>query len=271
MKPHDPHMDWGMKNRYLSVFNRQSGRTIFYAVDHGYFMGPTTGLDDMQKAIHPVVDYADALMLTRGALRNAVDPWLRKPISLRVSSGTSILNEDLLHEGLAVEIEEAVRLNAAFVAFSVMVGTPQSERDTILEFSRAVDQAERFGIPVLGVVAVGRGLNRDARYLSLATRMVGELGARLVKTYYCENFERVVDTSLVPVVIAGGKKLPEKEALQMARNALDAGAIGVDMGRNVFQAEDPVAMMRALAKLVHEDGTVEDAYAYYQELKGKGG
>ncbi|WP_456411283.1 3-hydroxy-5-phosphonooxypentane-2,4-dione thiolase [Oceanithermus sp.] len=262
-------MDWGMKNRYNSVFNEKSGRTIFFAVDHGYFMGPTTGLEDMYKAIHPAIDYADALMLTRGALRSAVDPKLKKPISLRVSSGTSILNEDLLHEGISVDIEEAVRLNAAFVAFSVMVGTPESERDTILEFSKMVDAAERYGIPTLGVVAVGRGLNRDARYLSLATRMVGELGARLVKTYYCENFERVIETSLVPVVIAGGKKIPEKDALQMARDALDAGAIGVDMGRNVFQADDPVAMMRALAKLVHEDGSVEDAYAYYQELKGK--
>jgi len=263
------HMDWGMENRYNSVFNPKSGRTIFFAVDHGYFMGPTTGLEDMTKAIHPAIDYADALMLTRGALRTSVDPKLKKPISLRVSSGTSILNDDLLHEGISVGIEEAVRLNAAFVAFSVMVGTPESERDTVLEFSRMVDAAERYGIPTLGVVAVGRGLNRDARYLSLATRMVGELGARLVKTYYCENFERVIDTSLVPVVIAGGKKIPEKDALQMARDALDAGAVGVDMGRNVFQAENPVAMMQAIAKLVHEDGTVDDAYAYYQELKDK--
>jgi len=260
-------MDWGMQNRFNSVFNAESGKTIFYAVDHGYFMGPTTGLGDMRKAIHPIVDYADALMLTRGALRTAVDTNLRKPIILRVSSGTSILNEDLLHEGISVSMEEAIRLNAAMVAFSVMIGTESSERDTVLGLSQVIDEAERYGIPTLAVTAVGRGLNRDARYLSLATRMAGELGARMVKTYYCEDFEKVVATSLVPVVIAGGKKIPEKDALTMAYRAMQAGAAGVDMGRNIFQSEDPVAMMQAVGSIVHKGATVDEAYELFLELK----
>jgi putative autoinducer-2 (AI-2) aldolase len=260
-------MDWGMQNRFNSVFNPESGKTIFYAVDHGYFMGPTTGLGDMHSAIHPIIDYADALMLTRGALRASVDPNLRKPVVLRVSSGTSILNQDLLHEGISVGIEEAIRLNVAMVAFSVMIGTESSERDTVLGLSKVIDEAERYGIPTLAVTAVGRGLNRDARYLSLATRMSGELGARMVKTYYCEDFERVAAASLVPVVIAGGKKIPEKDALTMAYRAIQAGAAGVDMGRNIFQSEDPVAMMQAVGTIVHRNATVNEAYELFLELK----
>ncbi len=260
-------MDWGMQNRFNSVFNPESGKTIFYAVDHGYFMGPTTGLGDMHKAIHPIIDYADALMLTRGALRASVDPALRKPVVLRVSSGTSILNQDLLHEGISVGIEEAVRLNAAMVAFSVMIGTESSERDTVLGLSKVIDEAERYGIPTLAVTAVGRGLNRDARYLSLATRMSAELGARMVKTYYCDDFERVTSSSLVPVVIAGGKKIPENDALTMAWRAIQEGAAGVDMGRNIFQSENPVAMMQAVGAIVHKGATVDEAYELYLELK----
>jgi putative autoinducer-2 (AI-2) aldolase len=260
-------MDWGMQNRFNSVINQESGKTIFFAVDHGYFMGPTTGLGDMRKAINPVANYADALMLTRGALRTSVDPSFNKPIVLRVSSGTSILNEDLLHEGISVSIEEAIRMNAAMVAFSVMVGTPSSERDTVLGMSKVIDEAERYGIPTLAVTAVGRGLDRDARYLSLATRMCGELGARMVKTYFCEDFEKVVAASLVPVVIAGGKKIPEKDALTMAYRAIQAGATGVDMGRNIFQSEDPVAMMQAVAAVVHKGATVNEAYEMFLDLK----
>ena len=260
-------MDWGMQNRFNSVINQESGKTIFFAVDHGYFMGPTTGLGDMRKAINPVANYADALMLTRGALRTSVDPSFSKPIVLRVSSGTSILNEDLLHEGISVSIEEAIRMNAAMVAFSVMVGTPSSERDTVLGMSKVIDEAERYGIPTLAVTAVGRGLDRDARYLSLATRMCGELGARMVKTYFCEDFEKVVAASLVPVVIAGGKKIPEKDALTMAYRAIQAGATGVDMGRNIFQSEDPVAMMQAVAAVVHKGATVNEAYEMFLDLK----
>jgi len=262
-------MDWGMQNRFNRVINPESGKTIFFAVDHGYFMGPTTGLGDMRKAIDPVANYADALMLTRGALRTSVDPNYQKPIILRVSSGTSILNEDLLHEGISVSMEEAIRLNATMVAFSVMVGTASSERDTVLGMSKVIDEAERYGIPTLAVTAVGRGLDRDARYLSLATRMCGELGARMVKTYFCEGFEKVVATSLVPVVIAGGKKIPEKDALTMAYRAIQAGATGVDMGRNIFQSEDPVAMMQAVAAIVHKGATVNEAYELFLDLKAK--
>lgn len=260
-------MNWGMQNRFNSVFNPESGKTIFFAVDHGYFMGPTTGLGDMRKAIDPAANYADALMLTRGALRTSVDPNFRKPIVLRVSSGTSILNQDLLHEGISVGIEEAIRMNAAMVAFSVMIGTESSERDTVLGLSKVIDEAERYGIPTLAVTAVGRGLNRDARYLGLATRMSAELGARMVKTYYCEDFERVVATAMVPVVIAGGKKIPEKDALTMAYRAIQAGAAGVDMGRNIFQSEDPVAMMQAVGAIVHKGATAEEAYEMFQDLK----
>ncbi len=261
-------MDWGMQNRYNSLFNKKSGKTIFFAVDHGYFMGPTTGLEDISKAAEPLLPYTDVLMLSRGALRNGIDPEMTTPIALRVSSGTSILNQDaLLHEGWSVSMEEAIRLNTAIAAFSITVGMPISERDTVLDYSALIDEAERFGMPTLAVTAVGRGLERDARYLSLATRMAGELGARMVKTYFCEGFEKVVETSLVPVVIAGGKKIPEKDALQMAKNALIAGAVGIDMGRNIFQSENPVAMMRAVNGLVHEGLSVKQAYKIFQDLK----
>ncbi len=260
-------MDWGMQNRFNSLFNKKSGKTIFYAIDHGYFMGPTSGIEDISKAAEPLMPYLDVLMLTRGALRNGINAKMRKPVALRVSSGTSILNDDLLHEGLSVSVEEAIRLNTTIAAFSITVGAPLSERDTILDYSALIDEAERFGLPTLAVTAVGRGLERDARYLSLATRMAGELGARMVKTYFCEGFERVVETSLVPVVIAGGKKIPEKDALQMAKNALIAGAVGIDMGRNIFQSEDPVAMMRAVNGLVHDGLSVNDAFALFEDVK----
>ncbi len=265
-------MDWGMKNRMARLFDQKSGRTIFLAVDHGYFMGPTTGLEDLRATVEPLLPYANALMLTRGALRNYVDPEVDIPIILRVSGGTSILARewgDLLHEGITVSMEDAIRLNATAVAFSVMVGA-KFERDTLLAFTQVIDEAERYGIPTLGVIAVGEGLNRDARYLSLAGRIAAELGARIIKTYYCEDFERVVNTCPVPVVIAGGKKIPEKDALTMAYNALQAGAAGVDMGRNIFQSEDPVAMIQAVRALVHENATPDEAYELFLELKHGG-
>ncbi len=261
-------MDWGMHNRMNSLFNPKSGKTIFFAVDHGYFMGPTTGLEKLDEAVHPLLPYTNALMLTRGALRSYITPEMRTPIVLRVSSGTSILNEKLLHEGVSVSIEDAIRLNASAVAFSIMVGA-EFERDTLLGFSQVVDKAERYGIPTLAVTAVGKGLSRDARYLSLATRIAAELGARMVKTYYCEDFERVVSVSPVPVVIAGGKKIPEKDALTMAHNALQDGAAGIDMGRNIFQSENPLAMIRAVHALVHDNYSVDEAYGLYKELKNE--
>ena len=264
-------MDWGMENRFSRLFDQESGRTVLFAVDHGYFMGPTTGLENLSKVVDPLLPYVDALMLTRGALRNYVKPNVDVPIILRVSGGTSILARewgDLLHEGITVSMEDAIRLNASAVAFSVLVGA-KFERDTLLAFTQVVDEAERYGIPTLGVVAVGEGLNRDARYLSLAGRIAAELGARIVKTYYCEDFEKVVSTCPVPVVIAGGKKIPEKDALTMAYNALQAGAVGVDMGRNIFQSEDPVAMIQAVRAVVHKNATPDEAFELFNELKNR--
>lgn len=259
-------MSWGMNNRLAKIIKPATGKTVMLAVDHGYFMGPTTGLEQLDKTIKPLLPHADVLMPTRGGLRQYVPDDTDVPIVLRVSSGTSILNDMLLHEGVSVSIEEAIRMNVAGVAFSIMVGA-KFERDTILGFSRVIDEAERYGIPALAVTAVGKDMVRDARYMALASRMAAELGARIVKTYYVEGFEKVVDTCPVPIVIAGGKKIPEADALVMARNAIDAGAIGVDMGRNIFQSEDPVAMIQAVKSVVHKGFTPKEAYELFTELK----
>ena len=237
------------------------------AVDHGYFMGPTTGLEKLDEMVKPLLPHADVLMPTRGALRNYIPPDADIPICLRVSGGTSILNEtNLLHEGIVVSMEDAIRLNVAAVAFSILVGQP-FERDTLLGFTQVIDEANRYGIPVLAVTAVGKGLGKDARYLRLASRMAAELGASIVKTYYCKDFEKVVETCPVPIVIAGGKKIPEKEALQMAYDALQAGAIGVDMGRNIFQSSDPVGMIKSVNAVVHKKYTPKEAYNLFKSNK----
>ena len=261
-------MDWGMKNRISKIIKPKDGRTVMLAVDHGYFMGPTTGLEDLAKMVNPLLPYADTLMLTRGALRNYISPDVNIPIVLRVSGGTSILNKELLREGIIMNMEDAIRLNASGIAFSIMVGA-DFERDTLLNFSKLIDDSNRFGVPMIAVTAVGKEMTRDARYMGLASRIAAELGAHIVKTYYVENFESVVDSCPVPVVIAGGKKLPELDALKMAYNALEAGAIGVDMGRNIFQSEDPVAMIQAVNSVVHEKFTPEEAFQKFNELKGK--
>lgn len=259
-------MDWGMQNRLNRIINPKDGRTLMLAVDHGYFMGPTTGLEKLDEMVEPLLPYADTLMLTRGALRNYITPKTNTPIVLRVSGGTSIVGKNLLHEGIVASMEDAIRLNVAGVAFSIMVGA-DFERDTILGMTKMIDQAERYGIPVLAVTAVGRDMAKDAKYLSLASRLAAEVGAHVVKTYYCDNFEKVVETCPVPIVIAGGKKQPEKDALQMAYDALQSGAIGVDMGRNIFQSEDPVAMIQAVRSIVHEDASPEEAYNVFKEQK----
>ena len=260
-------MDWGMKNRISKIINPKDGHTVMLAVDHGYFMGPTTGLENIKNMTDPLIKYADTLMLTRGALRNYIDPKTKIPIVLRVSGGTSILNENnLLHEGIIVDIEDAIRLNVSGIAFSILVGQ-SFERDTILGMTGYIDECERYGIPVLAVTAVGKGLGKDAKYLSLASRMAAELGAHIVKTYYCKDFERVVDTCPVPIVIAGGKKMPEQEALQMAYDALQAGAIGVDMGRNVFQSSDPVSMIKAINAIIHNKYTPKEAFDVFESNK----
>ena len=260
-------MDWGMKNRISKIIKPRDGKTVMLAVDHGYFMGPTTGLENIKTMVDPLLRYADTLMLTRGGLRNYIDPTTSIPIVLRVSGGTSILNTDnLLHEGIAVDIEDAIRLNVSGVAFSILVGQP-FERDTILGMTEYIDECERYGIPVLAVTAVGRGLGKDAKYLSLASRMAAELGAHIVKTYYCKDFEKVVETCPVPIVIAGGKKQPEKDALKMAYDAIHAGAIGVDMGRNIFQSSSPVGMIKAVNAIVHKKYTPTEAYDVFKSAK----
>lgn len=252
------------------IIRPKTGRTLMLAVDHGYFLGPTTGLEKPGEMIKRLVPYADCLMPTRGVLRNCVDPRIDTPIVLRVSGGTSILSKELLHEGITVSIEDAIRLNAAGLAFSITVGMDW-ERDTILGLSQVVDEAEEFGIPVVAVTAVGKGLGKDARYLSLATRMAAEHGASIVKTYFCDGFEKVVETATVPVVIAGGKKMPEPEALKMAYDALQAGAVGVDMGRNIFQSTDPVAMIQAVREIIHKSATPKEAHQFFREKsEGKG-
>jgi putative autoinducer-2 (AI-2) aldolase len=256
-------MDWGMKNRLSKIIKPKDGHTVMLAVDHGYFMGPTTGLENLGEMVNPLLRYADTLMLTRGALRNYIDPRTDIPIVLRVSGGTSIVGKELLHEGTVVSIEDAIRLNASGVAYSILVGA-EFERDTILGMTQYIDEAERYGIPVLAVTAVGKEMAKDERYLSLASRMAAELGAHIVKTYFCKDFEKVIEICPVPVVIAGGKKLPEEEALQMAYDAMHAGAIGVDMGRNIFQSTNPVAMIKAVNAIVHKKATPKEAYDLFK-------
>jgi len=256
-------MGWGKRNRMARVMN--GGRTVMLAVDHGYFQGPTTGLENPRKTIAPLLPYVDSLMLTRGVLRTSVDPESTVPIVLRVSGGTSILKE-LSDEVVTTSIEEAVRLNASAVAVSVFVGSP-NEKQTLSNLAELVNEGERYGMPVLAVTAVGREMARDARYLGLACRIAAELGASVVKTYYCEDFRKVVDGCPVPVVIAGGKKLPEKEALQLAHNAVADGAVGVDMGRNIFQSTNPVGMVRAVQAVVHRGKDVDSAYEMFGKKK----
>jgi len=259
-------MDWGMSDRLQRILKP---KTVMLAIDHGYFQGPTTGLENPAEVVTPLLPYADSLMLTRGVLRNCVPAGTGLPIVLRVSGGTSILTE-LSHEGLTVAVEDAIRLNASAITLSIFVGGP-GERETLLNLSKLVDAGETYGIPVLAVTAVGREMVRDARYLGLACRIAAELGARFVKTYYCEGFEKVVQSTPVPLVIAGGKKLPEREAIQLAHNAIRAGARGVDMGRNIFQSDCPVGMIRAVRAVVHDGTSVEGAIGIYEDEKEKSG
>lgn len=262
-------MDFGMANRLKRIIKPKTGKTVMLAVDHGYFMGPTSGLENIRKTVEPLLPYADVLMATRGALRNYIDPGTDKPFVLRVSGGTSILSKELLREGIVCGIEDAIKLNASGVAFSIMVGS-DFERDTLLGLSKYIDWGEQYGIPVLAVTAVGKEMERDARYISLCCRVAAELGAHMVKTYYVEGFEKVVSTCPVPVVIAGGKKLPELQALEMAYNAIHAGAAGVDMGRNIFQSVNPVAMIQAVRGVVHEKMTAKEAFELFERLRGRG-
>uniref|UniRef100_A0A7C6ENI1 3-hydroxy-5-phosphonooxypentane-2,4-dione thiolase n=1 Tax=candidate division WOR-3 bacterium TaxID=2052148 RepID=A0A7C6ENI1_UNCW3 len=259
-------MDWGLKNRLSRIIKPATGRTVMLAVDHGYFLGPTGGLEVPKKTLRPLLRFADSLMLTRGVLRTSVPADFDIPVVLRVSGGTSILSKDLSNEGITTSIKEAIRLNACAVALSIFVGS-EHEKETLLALSELVNQAEDYGIAVLAVTAVGREMERDAKYLSLCCRIAAELGAHFVKTYYCEEFEKVVETCPVPVVIAGGKKILEKDALQLAYNAIQKGAVGVDMGRNIFQSENPVAMIQAVRAIVHKNASVDEAYEIFEKKK----
>ena len=259
------HVDWGMKNRLSRIFNVRSGNTVMLAFDHGYIMGPTSGLERMDLTITPLIEHADCIMCTRGALRAIVPPTSNKPVSLRYSAGTTVLSE--LNDECILDIEDALRLNASALAVMVAVGS-KFEARTIENLVRTADLGQKYGIPTLGVTAVGKELTRDARYLSLACRVCAENGAAFVKTYYCETgFEKVTASCPVPIVIAGGKKLPEDKALLLAYQALQEGAAGVDMGRNVFQAEHPVAMIQAVRAVVHDRRTSKEAFELYQTLR----
>ncbi len=252
-------LDWGMQSRLARIFPPATSRTVMLAIDHGYFQGPTTGLERVDLSIVPLLGYADALMTTRGMVRSTIPPTANVPIVLRASGGPSVLKE-LSDEQVAVAMDDAVRLNASAVAVQVFIGG-ENETQSVRNMTRLVDEGLRAGVPVLAVTAVGRELTRDARYLRLAVRICAELGAQVVKTYYCdEGFDTVTSACPVPVVMAGGKKLPELEALTMAYRAVEDGAAGVDMGRNIFQSDHPEAMIRAIRAVIHESAKPEHAY-----------
>jgi len=261
-------MDWGMANRMAQLI-RADGHALFLPVDHGYFQGPTRRLEEPRKTIEPLLPYADALFITRGVLRSSVDPDNSKPIILRVSGGTSVVGADLANEGITASMEEVIRLNASAVGISIFVGSDY-EKDSLLNLSQLVNEGERYGIPVMAVTAVGKELGRrDARYLALACRIAAELGARVVKTYWCENFEKVVRGCPVPVVMAGGPQVEtELEVFQFVYDGMQKGAIGVNLGRNIWQNDHPIAMIKAIRALVHENATPEQAHELFNNEKG---
>jgi putative autoinducer-2 (AI-2) aldolase len=264
-------MSWGLENRLARIIRPRDGRTVMLAVDHGYFLGPTTGLECPGASVVPLAPYADTLMLTRGMLRTCIPSSVDTPIVLRVSGSNSVLDDDLSNETIITDIEDVIRLNAAGMALSIFVGSPH-QHQTIANLAKLIDVGERYGIPVIAVTAVGKDMVRDARYLALASRIAAEMGAHIVKTYYVEDdFERITGTCPVPVVMAGGKKLPEREALQMTFDAISRGASGVDMGRNIFQSDSPIGMIKAVRAVVHGNASVDGAFAVYMDEKTKSG
>ncbi|MBN2239208.1 MAG: 3-hydroxy-5-phosphonooxypentane-2,4-dione thiolase [Dehalococcoidales bacterium] len=262
-------MDWGMANR-MSQLIQKDGHTLFMPVDHGYFQGPTTRLEEPRKTLAPLIQYSDALFLTRGVLRSSVDPDNTKPIILRVSGGTSVIGADLANEGLTTSMEEAIRLNVSAVGISVFVGTDY-EKESLLNLSKLVNEGERYGIPVMAVTAVGKELEkRDARYLALASRIAAELGARVVKTYWCEDFEKVSTGCPVPVVMAGGPQTEtEREVFDFVYDGMQKGAIGINLGRNVWKNDYPVPMIKALRAIIHKKATPVEAQEIYDTEKAK--
>ena len=259
-------MDWGLKNRISRIINPTDGKAVMLAVDHGYFLGPTEKLESPSKTIRPLLKYCDSLMLTRGVLRTSVDARFPIPVVLRVSGGSSIIGTDLSNEKITTSVKDAIRLNVSALAMSIFVGA-KHEHDSLVSLGNLVNEAQEFGIPVLAVTAVGKELEkRDARYLSLACRIASEFGAHMVKTYYCDDFEKVVESCPVPVIIAGGPKLAEREALELTFNAIKSGAAGVDMGRNIWQSDHPVPMIRAVRSIVHGQATVNEAHDLFKKL-----
>ncbi len=258
-------MDWGLQNRLSKIIKPQNNRALMLAVDHGYFLGPTEKLENPKNVIAPLLKHCDSLMLTRGVQRTSVPATTDTPMVLRVSGGSSIIGDDLSQESITVSIEDAIRLNASALAMSIFVGS-KYEYQTVVNLGKLVNEAARYGIPVLAVTAVGKDMGKDARYLSLACRMAAEQGAHIVKTYYCDNFEKVVKSCPVPIIVAGGKKIPERDALQLTYNSIKAGAVGVDIGRNVWQSEHPVAMIRAVRSIVHGNSNVDQAFKLYKKL-----
>jgi 3-hydroxy-5-phosphonooxypentane-2,4-dione thiolase len=262
-------MDWGMENRLFRII-QPDGKVFILPIDHGYFQGPTHCLEQPARTIEPLLPHSDALFCTRGVLRSAVFPRTNKPIILRVSGGTSVIGGDLANEKLTTSIEEILRLNVSAVGISVFVGSAY-EQQTLLSLADLVSDCERYGIPVMAVTAVGKELEkRDARYLGLACRIAAELGARVVKTYWCEEFHKVVEGCPVPVVIAGGPKCEtEREVLEFVHDGLQRGAIGVNLGRNVWQAPHPVPTLRALIALIHERASVAQAMDVFAAAKAE--
>jgi len=264
----EPTGSWGLRNRMARIV-RADGRGVMLAVDHGYFLGPTSRLENPSRAIEPLLPHIDALFCTRGVLRTSIPPDTPTPVVLRVSGGPSIVGPTLANEHLTTSMRDALRLNAAGVGMSLFIGT-EHESQTVANLGRLVDEGEEVGMPVLAITAVGKELEkRDARFLGLCCRIAAEIGAHIVKTYYCEDFAKVVEGCPAPIVVAGGPRLPEAEALDLTANALAGGAVGVDMGRNIWQSDHPVAMVRAVRAIVHEDHTAKEALSLYRELAGK--
>ena len=261
-------LDWGMQNRLARIFNTESGRTVMLAFDHGYFQGPATGLERIDLSIVPLIPYADVLMCTRGVLRSVIPAATPKPVVLRCSGGQSILKE-LSNEAVAVDIDDAIRLNVAAITTQIYIGASH-EHQSIKNLIQLIDSGNRYGIPTMAVTGVGAEMARDTRYFLLATRIAAELGAHYVKSYFVEDgFEKITSACPVPIVIAGGKKLPEIDALTMAYRAVSEGAAGVDMGRNIFQSDSPVAMIQAVAAVVHKNEEPNRAFELYETIKAE--
>lgn len=259
------HLDWGMKKHLSNIFDAKSGNTVMFAFDHGYFMGSTSGLERLDIIVPEVMEHIDVLMGTRGALRTSINPANRKGIALRSTSGSSILQDDLSFEVNAVDIEDAIRLNADCLAVQTFIGA-DGQLSSLKNLSDTINLGMRYSIPTMAVVAVGKDMERTDRFFKLATRIVAELGANIVKSYYCDNFAEVVAACPVPIVVAGGKKLNEDEALTLAYKAISEGAAGLDMGRNIFQSKNPKAMALCIKKIVHEGMTDKEAFELFNEL-----